>query len=286
MNTRSRFVSIFTIALSTAALALGAAACSSSDDDNKGNGPGGNGGGSYTLDNVCEQVAKKECTSIKSCCESTGVGHDQAGCEAESKKSCEAEVAKAKAGKRTFNASAVDSCVASMQGLYQKCTFTYAELVGMGHIGASCANVFAGTVAEGGTCEDSEDCKPSSDSSKHAFCDEGKCVVGPISLAEGEDCGGGEVACGAGLYCDLTSMKCQKAKALGETCDPSSFTECGLGNYCDSQSTKCTAGKAEGADCTIAFECASMSCDNDKCGAGLTIATELSCKGVDSTPGQ
>lgn len=276
MNTRSRFSSTFTILLSGTALALAAAACSSSDDEN---GNGGNGGpvGGYTLDNVCEETAKKECAALQSCCDSTGIGYDQTGCEATARKECDKQVAKVKAGKLSFNASAVNACAAVMQGLYQKCTFTYADLAASSTAGSACAQVFEGTVDEGGACEADEVCKQPSDPQKAASCDEGKCVVGPLFLAEGDDCDG-DVACGVGLFCD-ESMKCKKSIAIGDTCDPMNFSQCGLGNYCDGESKKCTVGKAAGAGCYLPVECASFSCDDGKCGAGFSLADEETCKG-------
>lgn len=287
MSRASRFTSTVAVLLSSAALALAAAACSDSDD-NKGGGPGGDGpgaggaggsgggpggGGNYTLENVCDHVAATQCGHARACCESSDVGYDQAGCEAGMRRDCEAGVAKVKEGKMTFNPAAVDGCLTALGGIYQKCELTYEELFGMEGVGAACQYVFAGTVEQGGDCEDDEECKPFSDTSKFAVCEAGKCVAMSFSAGEGDACDS-TTFCGPGLYCAPEegdgsgpgAGKCQKQKKAGDSCSSSIFmSECEEGTRCDESSNTCVAAKPIGADCEWSLECASLNCEEDKC---------------------
>lgn len=229
---------------SGAALALTFAACSSnSNDESNTDGPGGGGGAggngpgdiNYTLDNVCEHLARKECAAAQSCCESSGIGYDQAACEAASRKACGKTVAKVRAGKMTFDPIAVDGCLAAVAKRYGKCELTILEDWDVYGTGA-CWSVFEGTVGEGGACEDVEECAVPTEEDTTVFCLTGTCDWGPISYYEGgkgEDCGIMKAYCERGLYCAPVSDpesaypgKCADAKKVGEACEGVESDEC------------------------------------------------------------
>lgn len=301
MKTRSPFTSIFTVLVATAAISMTAAACSS-DDDDKGktanNGPGGGGGngggdgkggGEYTLDDVCEEMAKKQCAMVKPCCDASDVGYDQAGCEAAAKEGCEEQVAKVKEGKLTFDAGSVDPCLKAFEPMYAKCELSLADSgERMVEIETACRMLFAGTVAPGEACEEDEECKPSTDPEKLTFCESGKCSEGPHFLGEGKACDvdGDGRSCAPGLYCDtsedpnFTVGTCEKMKAVGDACEGMAYGECGVGSNCDLGTQACKAGKPIGESCTMSFECASLLCNEEGKCASWSIADEQNCKGL------
>lgn len=310
MRTRSRLGS--GLALLVSLFALGFAGCGSSDEAPKsggkpdaghggegGQGPdggeGGSGGGggepAYTLDEVCDVLAEKECAAVEACCDSSGVGYDEAGCQGAIKTSCEAQVAKAKEGKLVFDSESVDPCADAMAALYGKCELSWEEtgdvLLGL----PACRGLFAGTKSAGESCATVEDCKPPTEASQVATCESQKCVVRPKFRAEGDPCTiGATVGCAIDLYCDADPKqqgafgKCQKVKALGAACDKSQEAfaqfECGIGNHCHQQLSTCTKGKAAGEACTDAraYECESYTCRSGQC-APLSVANEGICKG-------
>ena len=293
MKTNIRLRSLFTILLSSAALGVVAIGCGGSDDDggNNGNGPGG--GGSYTLDDVCEKVAAQQCAAAKPCCESSGIGYDEAACIASARTECDFEVSLVKAGKRTFHPEAVGACVSAVAGMVQKCEATLEELFGVASSSLACQYVFAGTVEEGGACEDDSECKPPSGENQFAACDEGKCVIGHINRGEGESCSEFD-SCAEGLYCwadpDAGSTQpiptiCQKPKQAGEACTPSAFNsfECAKGLYCANDTSTCVDAKALGEACGSPVECATGNCQESKCVEPEKYPTvdEEMCKGVE-----
>lgn len=288
MNTRSPISSIFTLLISSAALALTAAACSSSDDNH--GGPGG-GGGNYTLDDVCEKMAAQQCASLKSCCESSGIGYDEAGCIASARTGCDEEVALVKAGKRTFHPEVVNACASALSTFHQKCELSREDLTTFGIAGIACQQVFAGSTEEGGACEKSADCKPPAGANEFATCPSGKCKIGHVDVAEGGDCDPAST-CAAGLYCqsepgagieNALTGKCQKAKQVGEACSSNAYfrSECGEGNHCELGSGICKVGKGVGEDCMGPLECQSLACEQNKCAeeTKYSMADEESCKG-------
>lgn len=286
MKTRT-IPSIFTVLLSSAALAVVAIGCGGSDDAN---GPG-NSGGVYTLDDVCEKVAQRQCADIQSCCDSTGIGFDQAGCIAQTRSQCEASVRLVKEGKRTFHPEAVDACQDLLASTFQKCELTMEDLLDFGFSGTVCQRVFAGTVEVGGACTAPEDCKPPTGQDQFAICDAGKCDIGHINVQEGGDCGT-RGSCAAGLYCELSSSggiattptgKCRQLKEVGADCASAALLggDCGPSLYCDLSSDTCQPLKDVGEDCETSLECKSHVC-NGTCGEGEkhSMADEQICLGA------
>lgn len=248
MTIRRRFSTTLTIVLSSAALVLGAMACSSSADqdidetdeqDESKDGKGGKGGkgskDSYTLDNVCEKMAEKECASAASCCGSSGIGYDQEACEKASRKACGKTVAKVRAGKMAFDPTAVDKCLDAKAKRYEKCKVTIFD---DWDIDArwSCSSIFKGAVVEGGACEDIEECAAPTEENTAAFCFYGTCDYAPSNYTEvgkGEECGSMKTFCERGLYCapvsepdSIYAGRCDDAKEIGEACEGYESDEC------------------------------------------------------------
>lgn len=286
MNKRSPISSIFTLLISGAALTIVAIGCGSSDGD--ANGPGGSGD-VYTLDNVCEKMAAHQCAAVKSCCESSQIGYDEAGCLAQARVHCDEEVAKTEDDKRLFQPEAVDGCLAVLEGMYRSCELTMEELLHVGRTGPVCARVFAGLVEEGGACVEDSDCKPPADETEYAACRDGQCSLRRLSVEEGEECDSRSL-CAPGLHCAASSDpfaepgvgKCKRPKQLGESCTPSLFgNPCAEKDTCDWTSETCVPGKAVGASCDTMFACESNRCIEGRCAEAETfeIADAKICKG-------
>lgn len=284
MSKPSRFVSLFTVMFSTAALAFGLAACSGGEG-----GSDGGHAGSFTLDDICDKFAKKECAAAKPCCESSGIDYDRVACEATARAECEEDVDSVRDGDRTFSARRADACLADIQASYAKCFMTGWEALAMSGRRLLCMTIFGGTVAEGGACQDWPDCKQPSDPSKVAMCDYGtnECFIRPLTLGEGEACSiAGYPACTPGLFCDTSVYKpgiggvCSKPKAVGAACEGYDYRQCGVGNICNNPSGRgtCVAAKANGEDCSWDYECASTECINRRCGK-RPVVNELTCNG-------
>lgn len=282
MGKPSRFVSLLTVVFSTAALALGVAACDGGD----GGGDGSHHGGAFTLDDICDQFAKKQCAAAKPCCESSGIDYDKAGCEAAVRAGCEEEVESVREGERTFSARRADACLADLQASYAKCFMTGWEALAMSGRRLLCMTVFGGTTAEGGACNDWPDCKQPPDPSKVAMCDfsTNECFIRPLMLGEGETCGAaGYPTCTPGLFCDTSAYKpgiggfCSKPKTVGATCENVDFDECGVGNICTNPLGRgtCVAARADGQHCSSDRDCASKECINGRCGKRAVVSWSL-----------
>jgi hypothetical protein len=74
----------------------------------------------------------------------------------------------------------------------------------------------------------------------------------------------GGYSCVTGAYCDSTSKTCKAKLAIGATCTTYG-SYCVEGSYCEASTTKCTAQLAEGATCKTSEQCATHSCEKDKC---------------------
>ena len=278
MNAKAIAHSILAVLFSATALMVG---CGDSDDDTGNNGGTGKGGGNYTLDNVCQQIAARQCAAAKPCCESSGIGYDEQGCIATSIADCEAQVALVKAGKRTFHPEAVDACAAVTTDLVGRCAVTIDEFLDFARTSLACQYVFTGNVEEGGACEDDSDCKPPTEANAFAACsEEGKCVIGHIDRGEGQACGE-YASCAKGLRCEAdpnagsTTTVCKKPKQAGEACTPSVFNtfECASGLYCHPDSSTCVEAKAIGEACGAPVECVSGNCQEGKCGEPQKLST-------------
>lgn len=251
-----------------------------------GHGTGGDDGngweeeGEYTLENVCQRMAKSLCANLEPCCESSDIGYDAIGCEAAAKAECDEKVVKVNEGRLSFNPDAIAPCLVVDERLRESCHFTFFDiLASTEEIQATCNRIFEGAFAEGEACERRDDCKHPEDYRRFATCEHGRCVVEVGILVEGEACTKGAPECELGLFCSELSSQCERG-ILGASCEPMSTHECGSGNYCDSEDEKCKVLKAAGEGCKADIECASEYCDTDgKCAKGTPVANEEACLG-------
>jgi hypothetical protein len=278
-----------------AGLSFAAASCGSSDSG--GGAGGGSSGPTYTLDDVCAQIVPKICTMRQPCCTSSGIGYDDAACQANEMSKCQANVAEVNAGTMTFDPTNIDACLSGIQPWVDKCTLSFTDYESVFGALKLCRSVFAGSVAEGGACDRDDQCKMPSDPNASTSCSNGTCTTTTL-LAEGAACSyasGTTSICGGGTYCDADFTKqpptgtCKKPTALGASCDKTKMfdLECGVGNYCDSTSGTCTAGKGAGTSCTqqTALQCSTWQCDNGQCAKANPIVNDTDCKGTGATDG-
>ncbi len=269
-------------ALAIASFAANACGGSTSSDITRSSGDAGAsteaGGQEYTLDNVCERTGPIVCDLRKPCCES-GPGYDRAGCLAQARRDCEADVAAARAGQATFHPERIDGCIAKYTEIFAtSCTLTFDLLQKYFDTIGQCAT-FEGQLPTDAPCERAAQCKPATNPNEVAGCDDDtkKCRITTV-LTEGQTCSIGDGLpriCGDGLYCDVSFASrpftgvCKKKTSLGVACDKNKKPfnlECGLGNYCEPATGVCTAGKPGNAECTSDLMCASVSCTESDAG--------------------
>lgn len=236
-------------------------------------------------------LAERQCEAIESCCDSTGVGYDEAGCRGAVKSACNEQVAKVNGGNLVFGPETVDACTTATATLYQKCELSWEESLDMLLGLPACRDIFAGKKSAGEACAEDVDCTPPSDPAMVAVCEKSQCLVRPRFRDEKDPCvHGASVGCAVGLFCNANTKpqgavgQCEKVKAVDAGCDKSQDAalkfECGLGNHCHPQQGRCIEGRPTGAACTdaTAYECASYTCTEKKC-APLSVATPSVCKG-------
>lgn len=254
-------------------------------DDNRADG-GEDGstdeGGESGRYEYCNRKAEIECAALKPCCEAEGIAYDRAGCESLIRGNCEKLMDRIQAGELGFDEEMGDACLEQTKALYAKCTFeSESEYLAATFFipEDACNRVFFGLVEPGGSCATSLDCKPPADWAQKADCDEGKCVVKPRLLAEGEDCKPGvALQCAEGLYCPGEG-KCRKTYALGEDCaGPFVNDACGSDAHC-SVDGQCEPLYPVGADCDTYRDCASDRCVEGKC-VPLSVASDIVCRGT------
>lgn len=280
MKTRTIAHSILGTLLSTAAVTLLAIGCGGSDGD-----------GDYTLDNICEKMAARQCAAAQPCCESSPIGYDEAGCVAYARQQCEEQVRLVNEGKRTFHAEAVDPCLNALGGMFQKCELTVDDLYDLAASTVACGRVFEGTIEIGGACQTDTDCKQPAGADEFATCsEENKCVLGHVNVQEGGACGEFD-SCAPGLYCDFANGAgtCSKPKEVGADCSSPALLggDCGPGLYCDLSTDTCQPVKGPGEPCETSLECAGYGECNGTCGKGLTfpIADSDICLGIPDDEG-
>jgi hypothetical protein len=168
-----------------------------------------------------------------------------------------------------------------------------------------CDEVFGpaqGTKAPGETCDQDDDCAPSSEgkvdcaTSFAGTAQVRKCQVQVRGKAGDKPCigsveGGSTLSNGGfddppskgflcydqdGLHCDSTSDACVAYKAVGESCTSSGFArDCVAGAYCDQTQKTCLARKPVGATCSEgAFSSQSECAAGNYCLAAGTCAAQ------------
>lgn len=235
------------------------------------------------LDNICEKAAKELCPIVEPCCESTGLVYFQKGCEAEQLEGCERQVAAVKAGRRTFDAEAAETCMAKAGSILGKCQLENVEdIAEWAERNAVCMSIFKGASAEGESCSSPLDCMPPSDTSKRVDCRDDTCVILTARVGEGEACSQSQfIDCEEGLFCrtpspGLSDGVCEKVKAIGEPCD---FPyQCESAGFCDGYASTCAPKKAVGEACDSSLECGIHWCIEGKCAARPMVG-DASCNG-------
>ena len=154
----------------------------------------------------------------------------------------------------------------------------------------TCAEVFTGSVADGGSCTEDEQCAGLLADCETESCPDqccaGVCVTEPeLADAEiGESCA--EAPCVAGAYCDDETATCAARVAVGETC--SEFDSCVEGALCDLDGTGtcfalAEAGETCNPDAAFGFSCLRLDhyCDpgegvcKPRLGVGESCSVEL-----------
>jgi hypothetical protein len=243
----------------------------------------------YTLENVCEKTAPLNCAVRETCCTQTASGYVEAGCSTDYIADCEKNVADVKAGIMTFDGDAIDPCLAAFQPFSEKCFLEIGDLFKLPTDLASCAQIFAGQLKDGDTCERTEQCQSSLSDREIVQCDDAtkKCTTtkflpldSPCKLSQNIT-----EFCDAGLYCDfdLLTMKgsCKTSTPLGSPCSPGTLSfECGLGNKCDPMTSMCVEAGDVGAACTTALDCKSAKCTSSMCAQADPMFDKMQCTGM------
>jgi hypothetical protein len=230
-----------------------------------------------TKDDVCSRLADATCTKTTAdCCASGSIAYDAAKCRERVIASCTASLAAVAAGKLTFDGTAFPACALAEHKIFHTCYLPNLEIVS---IAPPCSQLFNGTVAPGGPCATSGECKaslgtvPSCDATKH-------CTTLEI-VADGAACSTTATSeirlCDYGSYCDSTTSKCVHGKPISEACSGELDPTCGIGNRC--ADGFCGAGLGVGAACKSYVECASITCSDTGTCTDPTIkaATAGSC---------
>lgn len=213
-----------------------------------------------TVEQWCELGPSQMCSARKTCCESGGIGWDQAKCEATERQTCQANQALVKGGNRTFDAGQASACVQGTQAAASTCTLSadnYAQLLALKR---TCAAVFPGALAAGAPCDSSADCR--ADAGAVGICDAAKkCSTRPLTQ-DGDACVGTPGACDYGFYCDTWSapgeQTCRALIAAGQACPHS--IECVPTSFCDNATKVCSTLLEAGATCSSNAQCASFTC--------------------------
>lgn len=228
---------------------------------------------------ACSKIAKSTCTpAFEMCCKSHGFAYDSLACDDVSRQWCDDAADGVVAGKTTYNPAWADACAAGWANNTSACQPHIFEWV---KNQAPCSQLFNGTVAVGGVCTRSSDCRAGL--GEFAYCDETarRCrtiaIVGP-----GQTCnyfGAAIRWCDRTLTCDTSTARCVAATPIGGTCFGADDTSCGIGNSC--RAGKCALGAAPGASCTRDLECASWECSFGKCtDIRYTVASKILCSGI------
>ncbi len=243
----------------------------------------------YTLTNVCEKTPALNCTVRESCCTQATSGYVEAGCLTDVMTECEKNVADVNAGIMTFDGDSIDPCVAAMQPYSDKCFPEISDLFKLPVDLATCAQVFAGQLKEGDTCDRTAQCASSLADREIVQCDDStkKCTATRFLPVDSACKLGPSVRefCDEGLYCDfdLFSMKgtCKTSTAPGSACTPGMLSfECGLGYICDSMTSVCVEAHEEGGACTTGLDCKSVTCSNSLCVKAKPIFNKMQCTGT------
>jgi hypothetical protein len=250
-------------------------------------------GGSSETTKTSNPVAKKDfstkfavafCEGIKNCCQASGITSNTTDCETVLTAQLNAAFARYEGKKVTLNDTAAGHCIDAYRTAVTACT----DPVAADQVETVCRGVFVGTVAPGGDCSISDECKK--DGAQSVNCDAGICTVdndrdywNEAHAKLGEACSGtcegspnGDMSCTAapsnansnasamcwvndGLVCSANGT-CAAVPSLGQACSGSS--RCGSDAYCSG--SVCVARIETGSCESNSEACASSSfCDYD-----------------------
>ena len=189
-----------------------------------------------SIDDFPKEAATTVCAQSFKCCTASDLaGKDEATCKQQIEAALVLLVGSTKAsvtaGREKYDGAKARKCLDEMGAM--ACAQWQTSAVASDTPPGSCAGVFQGLVADGGTCTSDTDC-----------------IGGTCS-------GGGSV---------LTSAQgtCKTPVALGGTC--AEDDDCASGLYCDS-AKKCAAERELGAACTFSDRCKDGYCSSSKCTA-------------------
>jgi hypothetical protein len=239
---------------------------------------------------ACLEFAERLCADAQGCCEQTYGELDIEGCMLTFRQDvCGPEVDAVNAGFATFDAEAIDACVAARAEGVRICVPTWAETLELRKRIYSDCRIFDGKVPLGGACTTAAACQRPAGAAT-VTCVNHVCEAIEV-LPEGAPCKfpSGEVSvCDAGLACDAAGLgamgQCVQAVATGDTCDSSMLegTDCGLGSYCDQETATCqVATNMGGVGCSQSTECVSFECNRlaNTCGAAPSVVSRETCLG-------
>lgn len=177
------------------------------------------------------------------------------------------------AGRTNYDGEAAGECIDQLRGASCDVTTEDSRVEP-----PACDDAFDGTVADGGTCFDDEECV--NDNCDVPACDMaccmGTCVAGVPVPAIGQPCP--DFECQDGAFCNAAG-NCAALLATGSPCTDSD--ECAYGLYCPEGAATCTDAPNRGDACP-AGECADL---GDRCDQTSTTCVALSRAGEPCSAG-
>jgi len=270
------------------------------------------GCGGSTSDGGAAPVARQDfgseaadalCTLLAGCCQSVGFAYDGAACRSGFSTVAEADLSNPKI---TFDANVAGQCLAAVRS--GTCNVTDG-------FESSCRGVFNGTVAGGGVCASSAECRRPEGGI--ALCESGICSPRPRGTA-GDACSstctesGSSISCSStvtavggsggspsagpsgcytndGLTCGTTGT----CVPLAQVSEPCTSLSCVKGAFCDFKTGLCAPVLTVGSDCSGSNDCeASAYCDlsTRKCATkkpdGASCQSSSECAGKACTSGR
>lgn len=233
---------------------------------------------SATKDNACSQIASVACYNLYQCCSEGQIEsylkvsdpRTEDECITDVTRLCEQKIgivdASIAAGRVTFNASAMNTCLNALIVPDSSCSSVGSMLPWT----AACMDAaWVGAVAVGGVCFNNFECADPD----NAYCAPNQlCTAFPTA---GLPCAG--LTCAAGFYCGAGT--CHAQIPAGGMCTTNQ--QCLKGNYCNNaQPRVCAPLQGPGQSCTSNQSCQSNQCLPGVCsGSTTTCFTSTDCGG-------
>jgi hypothetical protein len=248
-----------------------------------------------TVYDSCVAFAERLCESAQGCCEQAYGAYDAAGCLATFRRDvCRPGADAVAAGRATFDANAIENCLAAHAEAHAICKPTWSQTLELRRqIYADC-RVIDGKTKPGLSCSVAATCKHP-DGAATADCIKNVCTVIEL-LPEGAECPfptGPVSVCDAGLTCDAPGLggsgHCVPAVPTNQACDGSVLEgiDCGLGSYCDPEASVCKSAENRGGEgCRQSTECVSFDCDRSRheCADAPAVVARDTCLGPETAP--